>query len=441
MRTSADDRHRKDDLVSIRKARFVSFVLLLVCFAAMLVIFIVLSGAQAYIVTAVLIAVLIVYWWFAYKRILSEEKEFFDALDAGIGSVTRRRHILESAVRKIGDGVVILTEDGDLILVNETARRLLEVVDDDLDGINYDEYAENFSDKLVRSVILDAAKKGKPLEIIEVNEKSYRIEHALIEADREKGWPLAAVAVISDVTERKNIENMQTDFVANISHELKTPLASVRGYAETLISGAVDNEEQTNEFLGIIVSEAERMDRMIKGQLFLERAEHIGLKINTEEEDLTKIVKLSMRKLDMSAGKKALSLIQLFGDDRVSAEVDRDSIEQLVQNILSNAIKYTEEKGRVDVDIIQGQNCVQIVISDNGVGIADEDLSRVFEPYYMGDKARTGGRDGTGLGLAISKKIIEAHSGTIGIDSKLGQGTTVTVTLPAGRLRGIPGIL
>jgi two-component system sensor histidine kinase VicK len=132
----------------------------------------------------------------------------------------------------------------------------------------------------------------------------------------------------------------------------------------------------------------------------------------------------------------------MFAEDlRLSIEMDRDRIEQVLLNILGNAIKYTEEKGRIDVDIIPGQNCVQIVISDNGLGIPEEDLSRVFERFYRVDKARSGKTGGTGLGLAISKQIVEAHDGTINIESKLGRGTSVTVSLPIVKTRGTPGIL
>ena len=132
----------------------------------------------------------------------------------------------------------------------------------------------------------------------------------------------------------------------------------------------------------------------------------------------------------------------MFSDDlRINLEMDRGRIEQVMLNILGNSIKYTEEKGRIDVDIISGLNCVQIVISDNGVGIPEEDLAHVFERFYRVDKARTGNTGGTGLGLAISKQIVDAHGGTIGIESKVGRGTTVTVNLPISKTRGTPGIL
>ena len=439
MKNKRDEKYRKDDLIGIRKARFASFVLLLTCFAGMLVILVLLGdGRQGYIAAAILIVVLAICWWVVYRRILYAEADFFEALANDFRSVNRRHRILESAVRQIGDGVVVVTEDRDLILVNETAKKFLGVVDDDLDGMLYDEHAAGFSEKLVRGAILEAAKENRPVDTIEVNERTYKVGYVSIEA--EKGWGRGAVAVISDVTERTNVEKMQTDFVANVSHELKTPLTAIRLYTETLYDG-VEDEEKAVGFLSSILTQAERMAQMIKGNLLLARAEHVGMSIETVEEDLTKIVKNSMEMLRKEAEKKSHTLNQMFSDDRIPAEIQRDLIEHLMQNILGNAIKYTEEKGRIDVDIIQGQNCVQIVISDNGAGIPEEDLPRVFERYYIADKSRTENMGGTGLGLAISKKIVDIHEGTISIDSKVGRGTTVTVSLPAGRYRGVPGIL
>jgi len=433
--------HRKDDLAGIRKARFASFVLLLVCFAAMLVILILLPGmGQAYIAAAVVIIVLAFCWWFVYSRILKAESRMLEAYWKDIRLVNLRLRTLESAVRQISDGVIIVANDGDLVLVNETVKTLFVAYDGDLDGARYDEYAASFSEKLERSAILAAANESRPPDTINVGGQIYRIVYIALAAG--KGAGRGAVAVFSDVTERTKTERMQIEFVQNVSHELKTPLASIKAYAETLIEneggGAIDEQE----FLEIIVSEADRMNRLIKDLLYLSSVENSEAQMNTEECDLPLLVKTSIKKLDRHSKEKSLSVNMMFAEDlRIGAEIDRDRIEQVIQNVLGNAIKYTDEKGRIDVDIIPGQNCVQIVISDNGVGIPEEDLSRVFERFYRVDKSRTGRNGGTGLGLAISRQIVEAHGGSISIESKVGRGTSVTVSLPSGRLRGIPGIL
>jgi two-component system sensor histidine kinase VicK len=332
-----------------------------------------------------------------------------------------------------------VANDGDIVLINESIKNLFVAFDGDLDGQRYDEYAAGFSEKLERDAILTAAKEGSPPETITVDGQVYKIGYVALAA--EKGLDHGAVAVVSDITESTKTESMQTEFVANVSHELKTPLASVKSYAETLMASN-DDTENAQKFLGIIISEADRMDRLIRELLYLTNVDYTEVHMDSAETDLTALARLSMKKLDMLAKEKSQSLNQMFADDLdIKMEIDRDRIEQVIINVIVNAINYTDEKGRIDVDIIPAQNCVQIVISDNGAGIPEKDLARVFERFYRVDKARTGNTGGNGLGLAISKQIVDAHGGTISIESKLGRGTTVTISLPVSKSRGTPGIL
>ena len=433
--------YREDYLVGIRKARLASFVLLLTCFAALLVLFVLIEERQLlYIAAAVVIAVHVAFWWFVYRRILLSEAEFFEAVAEDMYAVHFRLRTFESAVRHISDGVVIVSEEDDIVLVNETAKRLFAAFDGDLDGSHYDEYAAGFSEKLERATILEAANESLPPETISVDGQYYKIGYVALVP--EKGRWRGAVAVISDVTESTKADRMQSDFIANVSHELRTPLTSVKVYAETLRTGSVEEKGTEQEFLDIIVSEADRMNGLIKELMDLASTDYTELVLNLAESDLPTLVKTSIKKLSGLAQGKSIVINRMFDENMsLSVEMDRVRIEQVLINILNNAIKYTDEEGRVDVDIISGQNCVQIVITDDGIGIPEEDLARVFERFYRGDKARTGGIGGTGLGLAISKQIVEAHGGTVGIESKYGRGTTVTVTLPAGKGRGVPGIL
>jgi two-component system sensor histidine kinase VicK len=383
-------KYRKDDLDGIRKARFASFVLLLVSFAAMIIFIVLLSGtAGIYITALIVIIVLVLIWWFLYRRILFGEAKLFNDYWEDIRAVNRRLRTLESAVRQISDGVIIVANDGEIVLVNETVKNLFVAYDGDLDGQRYDEYAAGFSEKLERAAILSAAAEGLTSETINISGQVYKIGYVSLMA--EDGFGKGAVAVISDITEITKTEKMQIEFVANVSHELKTPLASIKAHAETLMTFDDEDKDVSQEFLDIIVSEADRMDRLIKGLLYLTSVEYTEVQMDTNENDLPLLVKTSIKKLDMSAKKKAQAVNQMFAEDlRLSIEMDRDRIEQVLLNILGNAIKYTDKKGRIDVDIISGQNCVQIVISDNGVGIPEEDLPRVFERLYRVDKARSG---------------------------------------------------
>ena len=428
-------------MIGIRKARLASFVLLLACFAAMLVVHVVMGGSDyIYVAFAIVIGVAVVCWWIVYRSIFFEEVAFFEALADDVNTFLHRLRTFESAVRQIGDGVVIVAEEVDLVFVNETAKRLFAAFDSDLDGFRYDEHAAGFSEKLERATILAAAEDGRPPETVSVDGQFYKIGYVALVP--EKGRGKGAVAVISDVTESTKADNMQSSFISNVSHELKTPLASVRSYAETLLTGAVDEEKMINEFLEMILLQADRMNSLVIGLMDLEKMDYSKQVGDSSESDLPSLVKTSIKKIEMVAKEKSLTVNRLFSDElKVNVEMNRDRIEQVLINVLGNAIKYTEEKGRVDIDIISGQNCVQIVITDNGTGIPEEDLPHVFERLYRADKARTSKTEGSGLGLAISKQIVDAHGGTIGIESKYGRGTTATVSLPTNKGRGVPGIL
>jgi two-component system sensor histidine kinase VicK len=351
-----------------------------------------------------------------------------------------RLRLLESAVRQIGDGVIILAEGGSFALINEGAKTILGVDDSDIAGQVYDEVVAGFSEKLETKAILEAAAQGRPGETVTVDGRYYRLGFAAL--DDEDGASRGAVCVISDVTESMKAESMQTDFVANVSHELKTPLTAVKSYAETLLKSDLSDEDMTREFLGIIDAEADRMDRLVKGLLMMTRLEDGTIGKEMTESDLSTLVRTAMKKLDIKAKEKQLMVNRMFSETLVcSVEMDRDRMEQVILNVLSNAIKYTDEKGRIDVDIIPNENCVQIVISDNGIGIPEKAQARVFERFFRVDKARSRQMGGSGLGLAISKQIVDAHGGEIEIESKYGKGTTVTVALPIPGRRGKRGIL
>jgi two-component system sensor histidine kinase VicK len=196
------------------------------------------------------------------------------------------------------------------------------------------------------------------------------------------------------------------------------------------------------EFLTIIDSETDRMNRLVKDLLQISRLEHKQQKWYMKEGDLVPLIKSAVKKMDMMAKSKEQQVNLMFDDETaIMLDMDRDRIEQVILNILSNALKYTEEKGRIDVDIIRRAEGVEVVISDNGIGIPEQELPRVFERFFRVDKARSRLMGGTGLGLAISKQIVEEHKGSIDIESKFGRGTKVTVRLPLAPIRGQRNIL
>lgn len=228
----------------------------------------------------------------------------------------------------------------------------------------------------------------------------------------------------------KRLDTIKTDFVANVSHELKTPLTSIKGFVETLEGGAINDEQNAMRFLSIIRKHTDRLGKIIDDLLSLSDLELRKDSIEKGEVDLKSLVDEVVMGFGHALATKRQNLIvhSQQGDFRIKA--DRDRIEQVFVNLLDNAIKYTKEGGHIAVSLSPGEDGVTVVVEDNGIGIPREHLDRVFERFYRVDKARSRQLGGTGLGLAIAKHIILLHNGKISIESEPGRGTKVFVALP-----------
>jgi len=228
----------------------------------------------------------------------------------------------------------------------------------------------------------------------------------------------------------ERMDRMKTDFVASVSHELKTPLTLIKGYIETLQDKAIDDKEKARKFVSIIKEHAERLENIVNDLLSLSELELSKNSIEKTDCDLRSL----MDEVAMSFGhalaekRQTLNINPQGGDFRIKA--DRDKIEQVFVNLIDNAVKYTPEAGKIDISIWEQQEMVTITVEDNGIGIPKEHLDRVFERFYRVDKARSRELGGTGLGLGIAKHIVLAHNGRIHIESRVNKGTTVSVVLP-----------
>jgi signal transduction histidine kinase len=228
----------------------------------------------------------------------------------------------------------------------------------------------------------------------------------------------------------KQMDGMRTDFVANVSHELKTPLTLIKGYIETLEDKEIDDKEKSGKFISIIKEHSDRLGNIIDDLLSLSELELSKDCVNKTEFDLKKLIK------DLSLGfghalgekKQTLTISAQGSDFRIKA--DYDKIEQVLVNLIDNAMKYTKESGRIGLSVLEQNQAVSVTVQDNGIGIPKEHLDRVFERFYRVDKARSRELGGTGLGLSIAKHIVLVHKGAITIESGLGEGTKVSVTLP-----------
>ncbi len=342
-----------------------------------------------------------------------------------LNQISREKSKIETILNFMTDGVIAFDVNGAVIHINPAAKRILKIDEFSLDF-------NDFSKKYNLGVSIEEIKyleKYSTKEVItDIGEKFVRIYFALF-TDKENNAE-GIIAVLHDITEEQKLENMRKEFVANVSHELRTPLTSIKSYSETLLDGALEDRETAEKFLGVINSEADRMTRLVKDLLQLSRLDNKQMKWNMQEFSFEDLVKSCVEKVRFSSNEKK-QILECFTIGEISNIVgDKDRIEQVILNILTNAIKYTPVEGKITVYIGKMYGDVYVKVADSGIGIPKEDLDRVFERFYRTDKARSREMGGTGLGLAIAKEIVEAHNGKISVSSELGKGTEVTVKLP-----------
>jgi two-component system phosphate regulon sensor histidine kinase PhoR len=243
-----------------------------------------------------------------------------------------------------------------------------------------------------------------------------------------RGRIQGAVAVMRDVTSLRHLEQMRQEFVSNVSHELRTPLTSIKGFVETLLNGHLDDKQLLERFLNIIKAETDRMIALINDLLDLSRIEGGKLRFNKAAVDMKKVFDDTVLLLQSKAEDKQITLQNNIYDP-IIVEGDEKLLRQVALNLVDNGVKYTPEGGRVWIEAEQGLDSVEFIVADTGVGIASEHLDRIFERFYRVDKGRARQTGGTGLGLAIVKHIIDRHKGTIAIESRVGKGTKIRITL------------
>jgi two-component system phosphate regulon sensor histidine kinase PhoR len=239
-----------------------------------------------------------------------------------------------------------------------------------------------------------------------------------------------AVLLIQDITEMKQLEEVRKDFVANVSHELKTPLTSIQGFIETLQNGALENRETAYKFLNIIQLESDRLSRLINDILSLSELESgKGSKL-IEKINLVEIVQETLEMMKSYAKTKQISIGSVFACNPIWIQANRDRVKQMLINLIDNAIKYTLEGGSVTVLVEELGDKVVLRVRDTGIGIAKEHIPRIFERFYRVDKSRSRSQGGTGLGLAIVKHIILSMKGRIEVSSELGKGSEFIIHIP-----------
>ena len=332
----------------------------------------------------------------------------------------------EIILEHMADGVVAFSVPKQIVHINKSAMRLLNIPMqkyqkfDDL--MKYLDLDISFDDVLYLPNYKSINHK------IEINDNVLNI--VFVPFFSERLMPMGVIMVVKNITETVKLENMRKEFVATVSHELKTPLTSIRGYSETIVDGENLTEEEIKKFAGVINDEAERMGRLVGDLLQLSRFDYNKVSWNKMMFDIEELCEKVVEKMQIIAKEKSheLRIINSIGIPKVYA--DQDAIEQVLVNIITNSIKYTHDGGRIEVYLGYDKGKVNIKIVDNGMGIPEKDLQRIFERFYRVDKARSRQMGGTGLGLSIVKEIVDGNNGEIDIKSKVNVGTEVTISLP-----------
>ena len=290
----------------------------------------------------------------------------------------------------------------------------------------------DWENKEVAKIFNDAIESGKPcsieLSVQEPTLRSWSVSCAPIL--NRKGKIQAVAGVFHDITELERVERMRRDFVINVSHELRTPLASIIGYAETLLDGAIHDPSNNERFVRILWQNAQRLSQLTSDLMTLSQIEFKALEFEFGKQSMAKLLRLAVEGIRPVAERNSLQLSMQPVRSEVTVECDPSAIHQVLANLLDNAVKYTPAGGSVAVGVVERETKLAVYVRDTGIGIDADHIPRLFERFYRVDKARSRELGGTGLGLAIVKHLVQAHEGTIWIESELGKGSTFWFALP-----------
>ena len=362
--------------------------------------------------------------------------EMAHQLDSRIKTITAQRNEQEAILASMSEGVIAIDETGRILSVNAAAAELFGIEGKNLSGRLLGEAVRNSMFLQFAQTTLDSEKASEEdITVPPVKEegRSGRILQIKGSALRDSGDRcVGAVLVASDVTRLRRLETMRKEFVANVSHELRTPLTTIKGFVETLLSGALDSREEAVRFLTIIEGQAERLTSLVEDLLTLaiiEREEETRAPI-MEVRSILDVANAAARNHLVQAQAKLIT-ITVSGDGVIAGPVNGPLLEQAIGNLIDNAIKYSDSGSDVAVNVSLVQDECVIAVIDQGIGIAPEHLDRLFERFYRVDKARSRTMGGTGLGLSIVKHIAGLHSGRCSVESRPGKGSTFRIMLPA----------
>ncbi len=346
-----------------------------------------------------------------------------------IKEVTRDKNELKAMLSSMVEGVIVINRNEKIVLLSAPVYEMLELRSREVIGKPYWEVIRNEEiNSLLEEAMAQKHSVQKEITIIAPEERQFSVQvsSVLLESRELSG----VVAVFHDITELKKMAKVRAEFVANVSHEFKTPLTTIRGFVETLKDGAVNDKEKAKKFLDIILKHTERLEYLVNDLLSLASMESQELRLDLEKVPVPALLESAAGMYKQQLDKKQQRLELQIPKDLPLIQVDRLKIEQVFINLLDNAIKFTPQGGQITIIAYQQNGSVQVDFQDSGIGIDPQHLPRIFERFYRVDKGRSRDMGGTGLGLAIVKHIVLAHQGKVSVQSTHGNGSTFSVFLP-----------
>ncbi|MBC8401400.1 MAG: PAS domain-containing protein [Candidatus Marinimicrobia bacterium] len=351
-------------------------------------------------------------------------------LDRRIRMITRQRNEQRAVLASMIEGLIAVDLEERIIRMNRSAGKLLNCKPKKVTGKSLVEVVRNPSlQNFIRELLTTKSRAETEITLIGIEEQHLRVSGAplLDQADSCRG----VVVVLNDITQLKRLEHIRQEFVGNVAHELKTPLTSIKGFVETMQSGALEKPEDARRFIDIIASQADRLDTILEDLLHLSKIEQQRDRheIVLEPARLIDIIDGAIRDCESLANQRSIT-IKVNTDPEIMIATDRLLLRQAITNLIDNAVKYSNHSTEVIVSAKKSRKHIDIVVSDQGIGIAEQHKPHLFERFYRVDKGRSRKAGGTGLGLAIVKHIVLAHNGSISVASQLNKGSVFTIRLP-----------
>lgn len=371
------------------------------------------------------------------ERIADELETLFTDLEKRMTDGTRKDVESNVILHSMLEGVVAIDNDERIITINRAARRFLNVTEDHVEGKLVHETIRNADiQDFISSIIHTGKSEERELSIFMRERKFLHLNGtSLKDASGDVGGVLV---VLNDFTAIRKLENMRRDFVANVSHEIKTPLTAIKGSVETLLDGAIDSKKDAKRFFKIIIKQSDRLNALIEDILSLSLIEDKTEKksIQTSAVFINNLLRGVIELFQEKAKSKGVDL-RIVEDESVMIEVNQQLLEQAIINLVDNAIKFSERNGVIELGVTEDGDRVRIRVADSGCGIPGTDVERIFERFYMVSKARSKRVGGTGLGLSIVKHVAQIHGGEVLVDSELGKGSEFTIVIPRHQAQSV----